>query len=452
MTTDQAARPRSVAIVGSGSAGAAATYRLRELLGPDARLVVLERADRVGGRVHSMEFAGTRVEVGGTLIHSSNRRLGDLLAEVGLAATTPDLDLDGRAETLAIWDGRAFVFWSRTSTAPLAWSLIRRYGLRNVLRLRSQTVRALTGFTQVYAQQDAGRLFRTPRELLEGLGLGDRADLSLHDFLAGEGIQGRLVGELVEGILRNMYNQNATINAMAGSVALIGGGFGGGSLYSVGGGNATLFERVLDRAGAELRLNHEVVRIATVDADGRRWHTVSDQHGGTERVDAVVIAAPLEHASIDLTDVAADDRVRRARPYQTVHATLVAGELSTDYFGAARAARLPSHILTMAADGLPFTSIGVTGWSPAHSCRIYKVFSPHPLDADLLGAVFSAVHEVDSVVWQAYPVLDPDPLWPSFQLAEGVYYVNAFESAVSTLETEAVAAWNVAGLVAASLD
>jgi len=36
--------------------------------------------------------------------------------------------------------------------------------------------------------------------------------------------------------------------------------------------------------------------------------------------------------------------------------------------------------------------------------------------------------------------------WPSFIIDEGLFYINAMESAVSTMETEAVAARNVVNL------
>jgi hypothetical protein len=46
-----------------------------------------------------------------------------------------------------------------------------------------------------------------------------------------------------------------------------------------------------------------------------------------------------------------------------------------------------------------------------------------------------------------YPVLKPSEQWPPFRLGKRLYYANAMESAVSTMETEAVAARNVVGLL-----
>lgn len=62
---------RRVAVVGGGIAGLAAAHRLRELganldpdLNPDLEIVVLDRADRVGGKIRTQPFAGLPVETG----------------------------------------------------------------------------------------------------------------------------------------------------------------------------------------------------------------------------------------------------------------------------------------------------------------------------------------------------------------------------------------------------
>jgi NADPH-dependent 2,4-dienoyl-CoA reductase/sulfur reductase-like enzyme len=55
-----------VVVVGAGIAGLAAASRLRQA-GIDA--VVLEARDRIGGRLHTVDLAGTPVDMGGSWIH-----------------------------------------------------------------------------------------------------------------------------------------------------------------------------------------------------------------------------------------------------------------------------------------------------------------------------------------------------------------------------------------------
>lgn len=77
---------------------------------------------------------------------------------------------------------------------------------------------------------------------------------------------------------------------------------------------------------------------------------------------------------------------------------------------------------------------------------IYKVFSRAPLDDSFFDQTFKnrkgRVHQE----WKAYTVLSPMADWPPFKIDEGLYYINAMESAVSAMETEAVAARNIANL------
>jgi len=69
---------------------------------------------------------------------------------------------------------------------------------------------------------------------------------------------------------------------------------------------------------------------------------------------------------------------------------------------------------------------------------------PHHRTGDSSVTVAS---EVERLVWRAYPVLKPSQQWPPFRLGRRIYYANAMESAVSTMETEAVAGRNVVGLL-----
>jgi polyamine oxidase len=61
-----AGRVERVVVVGAGIAGLAAASRLRQA-GIDA--VVLEARDRIGGRLHTVDLAGTPVDMGGSWIH-----------------------------------------------------------------------------------------------------------------------------------------------------------------------------------------------------------------------------------------------------------------------------------------------------------------------------------------------------------------------------------------------
>jgi protoporphyrinogen oxidase len=65
-------------------AGCSAAYFLREIFGDELAIVVFEKAQQVGGRVQRRAFAGTAIETGATLIHSSNAYLSAFIETLGL--------------------------------------------------------------------------------------------------------------------------------------------------------------------------------------------------------------------------------------------------------------------------------------------------------------------------------------------------------------------------------
>ncbi|CAE8638940.1 unnamed protein product, partial [Polarella glacialis] len=107
---------------------------------------------------------------------------------------------------------------------------------------------------------------------------------------------------------------------------------------------------------------------------------------------------------------------------------------------------------------IPFNSVAVHGTSGGR--KVYKLFSQEVPPERLLNEMFVNVsNEMKQFVWHAYPILSPRPSadWPPFTLHPassgdqfqrgGVYYANAMETPVSCMETEAIAAKNVALLV-----
>jgi oxygen-dependent protoporphyrinogen oxidase len=73
-----------VAVVGGGISGLAAAHRLRTLLGPAARITVLERAERLGGVLRTVDLAGVPFDVGAEAFLVRRPELTELAGELGL--------------------------------------------------------------------------------------------------------------------------------------------------------------------------------------------------------------------------------------------------------------------------------------------------------------------------------------------------------------------------------
>ncbi|MFI6173583.1 protoporphyrinogen oxidase [Nocardia sp. NPDC051052] len=73
-----------IAVVGGGISGLVAAYRLRVLLGGAAEILVLDRAERVGGILYTGEVAGGPLDLGAEAFVGRRPEVPGLLREVGL--------------------------------------------------------------------------------------------------------------------------------------------------------------------------------------------------------------------------------------------------------------------------------------------------------------------------------------------------------------------------------
>ncbi|MDR1710849.1 MAG: FAD-dependent oxidoreductase [Propionibacteriaceae bacterium] len=431
---------KSVAIVGAGSAGTNAAVRLRELLG-DAELTVYERGPHAGGRAWDVDFAGTTVEIGGTVLHSTGRHIMDLMKLTGAEEGMYTAGIQEADKTYWFWTGQGFVVKCRETLLSMALGIIRHVGPFSALRVTTAVQKVAEKWTGIYALQDAGVTFESPQQLLRALGLEDETHVTLGDGLRGHKVNQRMVDDIVVPIVHNMYNQGGELNALAGQVGLAGAGLAGGYLFSIKGGNKTLFSRALDKVGAQVKLDTAVTRIAPT---GGQW-TV-ETAAGKQVYDAVVLAAPLAMANLDLVI----DNPPPVHPYQTVNTTLVVGELDPEYFGLAPGSALPGNFFVADSAGQPFMSLGITGISPQYNQKIYKLFSAETeLTDDFLAKVFKKADAVHRHVWRgAYPKLPPNIDHVPFRLADGLYYACAFETAAGAIEVEAVGGHNAGTLAA----
>ncbi|MDN5853262.1 MAG: protoporphyrinogen oxidase, partial [Actinomycetia bacterium] len=73
----------TVAIVGSGIAGASAAHAVREAV-PDAEIVVFEASERTGGKLHRIELAGVTIDAGAEALLARRPEALALISQVGL--------------------------------------------------------------------------------------------------------------------------------------------------------------------------------------------------------------------------------------------------------------------------------------------------------------------------------------------------------------------------------
>lgn len=82
---DEPGSPR-IAVIGGGISGLTAAFRLRGQFGPDAEITLFEQADRLGGKVRTVDLAGCPLDVGAEAFLVRRDEVTRLAEEVGLGA------------------------------------------------------------------------------------------------------------------------------------------------------------------------------------------------------------------------------------------------------------------------------------------------------------------------------------------------------------------------------
>jgi prenylcysteine oxidase/farnesylcysteine lyase len=326
--------------------------------------------------------------------------------------------------------------------------MMRRYG-QGPVQIRPLIASALGRWMDIYDRQAEEEAFDTPEAILEALNLTELFEQSSYDFFHQQGIDQRYLEEFASGLARFDFGQDANIHALADAMSLIGTGIRGQN-YVIKGGNELLCQTLLEAAGAEIRLETAVERIARQSADDGTAdrYKLTTSTGDSEIFDAIIIATPLESAELhfDQTELPAAATIKR--PYQTIYATFVAGTLRSAYFGVAKK-DLPNFIMTKENDDIPFLSISDVGQAKEPAAKIYKIFSRSKPTDSLLDDLFNDYDEetIKQISWQACPILKPGAELPPFALAEGLYYINAIESLAPTMEAITIASRNAINLL-----
>ena len=265
-----------VAIVGGGVAGLTAAYELGKA-GVD--VVVLEGSDRIGGKLRLAEVGGVTLDVGAEALLARRPEATDLCAELGLGDTV----VHPSATSAAIWT-------------------------RGALRPMPPTVLGIPA--DVDALMASGIVERPP---VSRPVPAPKDDVSVGEFVRA-GVGDEVLERLVEPLLGGVYAGHADLLSLSAAGAqilalgedLLAGAAkaratpeGGPVFAGLVGGVGRLPSALAEASGAEIR-TEAVVR----DIERAHGGWTLTLVGGTETVDAVVVAAPGPAASRLLADTA----------------------------------------------------------------------------------------------------------------------------------------------------
>ncbi|KAI0367266.1 FAD/NAD(P)-binding domain-containing protein [Pilatotrama ljubarskyi] len=463
----ETAAPNRIAIIGAGAGGSSAAFwiaKAKERYGLYVEVDVYDKNPYIGGRSTTVfpyeDETLEPVELGASIFVKVNKNLWRAVDEFGLERVN---FVDDDNEVMGIWDGQQFVLTTGGSSLLSNWlnkiKILWRYGYKAPTKTQALVKDMVERFLTLYSP--AAPQWSNISSVVSSLAWEQVTAETAAEYFDLQGVDRRWTRELVEAATRVNYGQNVDrIHALEGLCSLAASG-----ASSVKGGNFQIFEHFIAHSNASVYLNTTVKAISHYHPSGP-WIVDSSAFDQPRLYRSVILAAPFHQANINFKASLAPVP---QQPYIRLHVTLLSTSSPTPnatYFNLGHGAKAPTTLLTTyegvrvgggrepefnsltyhgplrGKDGVPRLDVfGEQEW-------VVKIFSKERIDDEWLQQMFLGnVGWVLRKEWDAYPVLPPTTEFPPVKLAEGLYYVNAFEPLISTMETETIAARNVVNLL-----
>lgn len=419
-----------VAIIGAGAGGSSAAYYLNTYANASTEVVVFDKNDYVGGRSTTVYIYGNEslpIELGASVFVSINTILTLAVEEFGF-----ETQLFGGDGDTGVWDGASLVTrlsGSISGTFDLVW----RYGLAP-LRLVLLVNRFAKAFHEYFYY--LAFPFANLTEVVDASGFSLATSQSASTYFSKQNIALLFVHDVAQAFSRVNYASNLDqIHGVGGLVSCATTG-----AVQVVGGNWQIFAEFLNRSNADVRLQTPVTNLTRVDNQWQVSFTAANGTNSSELFDRVVVAAPIHQTGLGLD--------YKPVEYVKLYVTLIAANdtLDSTHFGLDE---VPASVLTTTGHDPEFFSASINTFVEDTGDYVYKIFSLYEVSDDQITELFgdATVSWVHRKQWYSYPRLVPTTDFGLFDLGNGLYYLNAIESFISTMETSALAGANVAALI-----
>ena len=411
----------NLAVIGAGIGGCSAAYFARKYL-PYSKVTVYEMENRIGGRVFTFNVEKMKSEIGAAFFNPINKIVCDLVNEMNLNIKKFEESMD-----IAVYNGTEIGFKSGQPRFYTMLKLFTKYKLSVPRLLRS--LREANGKIKKWYEKEEPTEFW---ELFESVGLDKWYKMRFDQILVEMGIARKFIDEIITPITRIIYSQNAELGGFAGLSSLL--GVYGESMYSLKEGNNVLPRKLLEASDSKVELGCKVKSVEKTSKGSFRVLVGEN----TSVFDGVIVATPLEVADMTFESVA--NQKGQTREYQKIYIRLMKGIIDSRYFNTESSTKLPSIILT-SKEADPITRFSIKKSTKDDSW--VTVTSTEPIGNDLLDDLFKNGKTFLDHTWSAaYPVFKPIQKIPSTCLDKGLLYLNAIESAASSLESSTFAALN----------
>ncbi|KAN0042662.1 hypothetical protein ACTA71_011472 [Dictyostelium dimigraforme] len=460
--------PIKIAIIGSGIGGSSCAYYINEEFLADRihkpiEITVFER-EKVGGRTRNIDIQGKYTELGGSVVHPLNENIISLINKVGLKIRKSE-EVDNN--NLVIWNGKEFVFSQHPYTIVNQLKMLYNYYM-SPIKFKNARDDVINKFLKGYNNSEP---FKTVEEFYTNLGLLEVTKSTAKEHLCDKlGISTEFVEDILSAGMRVNYNQDYdNLSAFAAFIGLAGTDDG---LFSVQGGNYQISEALLKSTNAKVLSTHEVAEIEKVETNNNQDNNNNNNNNkkqiiykitskdlsnnnqlSIDEFDIVVISTPIEFSKIKFIGLPFTHETLPKKDYKKVHVHLIAANsINGEYFGYPKDHPIDC-ILTAFNKTLPFFSLCENSRGKLDDGRqVFKIFAPKKIESKLIEKFFVKPELLYYHVWSAYPVLTPAQKFPPIIIDQGLFYNNAFEHSVSTIETTTISSKNTARLITSYLN
>ncbi|KAJ1923850.1 hypothetical protein IWQ60_005603 [Tieghemiomyces parasiticus] len=479
--------PKQIAIIGGGASGSSAAMYIAQAMQEASipcQITLYEKNSRLGGRVQSFNVPATNliVEAGASIFVNINYNLMDAASQFGLNVIDAGIEQSLANPPNAIWNQTGIEYQTTGNEAVDTVGMLERFGAYTLQTVSNFVSEIVTKYMQIYGATTTA--FNTINDMLVFMGVQDTttttAQAALDTF---PDLNQLFLTERVEISTRVNYGQSlAQIHTMGMAISMAAGSSGGLQIQA---GNQRIFERMAAASGASISLNTPVASVAKqTTSGGDTQYVVTTKTGKATTFDAVVMASPpntYHDAAIqwkNLTSGAYLSNPGALSPpvnYYLIHVTFVAGVLRPSYFNRGTPTLnmtvipLENYSTQGGSTVLPWTSLSheyvLTTTDTFNICKynknstsvitpsavftVTKLFSPQPLSESVLNQMYSIRLWTKTVQHYAYPNLVPrsSSNMPPVTVDSQLYFPNAFEPFISTMETSTVSSRNVANLI-----
>jgi oxygen-dependent protoporphyrinogen oxidase len=276
-------------VIGGGPSGIAAAWELR-----DRNILVLEKTNRLGGRLHSLRRGDYWLNLGGHLFPAAGSHMRNILHSIGLDV----IRIPGNKFAI-YWGGKVYKP-KAVAALPLTlkMSLWERISMASIgLRMLKAVKGWQKAMQTVYGENNQSRRARVARYM---------SDISFRDFI---GRPPKRVEALFQSAARRAAAEMEDQHAGVG-VSLFGAvwaGKGDSMALNLNGGSGRLGEVMMDLLGDRVQYNATVKSVAKT---GDKVTVTYEANGATHTVSAsqVIVAVPAFQAAEIVRDIPDDVR------------------------------------------------------------------------------------------------------------------------------------------------